>query len=215
VQGRPYTVFVSYARHDEAFVKPLGGLLGAVGQAVFLDVESIMPGEPWRTQIENAVRESSVFIVCWCCQSKRSKFVQDEIEIALEQSKHRRIVPVLLCSARLPKRLADRQWIDLRGQIVHPCNTRHRDGRRPEVRGKWEKTFPQGVPEQRNPEGQRDEDLEQSLHIYYEGVSTDEPFQEVRQKILDHIRERRRAQRQEIDAIADRAVEYFRSLGNT
>lgn len=214
MQGRPYTVFVSYARHDEAFVTPLGGLLGAAGQPVFLDVESIMPGEAWRAEIENAVRASSVFIVCWCCESKRSKFVQHEIEIALEQSKHRRIVPVLLCSARLPKRLADRQWIDLRGRIVHLCNARHRDVGQPDDHSKLKKSLPQRVAEQFNPEGQRDEDLEQSLHVYYEGLDSTEPFEEVRQKILDHIRERRSAQRQEIDAIADRAVEYFRSLGN-
>lgn len=111
-----YTVFVSYARHDEAFVKPLADLLGTTGQPVFLDVESIKPGEEWRTEIENAIRQSMVFIVCWCCETKRSKFVQHEIEIALQQTDRRRIVPVLLCSARIPKPLADRQWIDLRGR---------------------------------------------------------------------------------------------------
>ena len=77
-------VFVSYSRHDEELVRPLAGMLGAAANdAVFLDVDSIRAGEAWGTEIENAVRSSSVFILCWCCECERSSFVRREIEWAL------------------------------------------------------------------------------------------------------------------------------------
>ena len=115
-------VFVSYSRHDEALVKPLAGLLGvASDDAVFLDVSSLKPGDLWEEKIIGAVKEASVFVLCWCCQSQASPFVAKEIGTALSEGK-KRLVPVLFCSTRLPDNLADRQWIDLRGRIVHVCN---------------------------------------------------------------------------------------------
>ncbi|MFY9645839.1 MAG: toll/interleukin-1 receptor domain-containing protein [Terriglobales bacterium] len=115
-------VFVSYSRHDEDKVKPLASLLGvATDEIVFLDVTSVEPGDDWKTRIEDAVREASVFVLCWCCASQASEFVAHEISIATE-SKDKRLVPVLFCSTPLPPLLAAKQWIDLRGQIVHLCN---------------------------------------------------------------------------------------------
>jgi hypothetical protein len=114
-------VFVSYSRHDEVLVKPLAGLLGAAANdSVFLDVTSLKPGDYWEPEIERAVRESSVFVLCWCCQSERSGFVTREIRMALGDAE-RRIVPVLFCSVPLPASLASRQWIDLQGKVVHEC----------------------------------------------------------------------------------------------
>ena len=115
-------VFVSYSRHDEALVKPLAGLLGvASDDAVFLDVSELKPGDLWEEKIIGAVKEASVFVLCWCCESEKSTFVAKEITTALSEGK-KRLVPVLFCSTKLPDSLANRQWIDLRGRIVHVCN---------------------------------------------------------------------------------------------
>jgi len=113
---------VSYSRHDEALVKPLAGLLGAAADdAVFVDVTSIQPGSLWKGEIENAIRDSPVFVLCWCCNSAASEFIQHEIDMALKGGE-KRLVPVLFCSTPLPPLLASRQWIDLRGRVVHACN---------------------------------------------------------------------------------------------
>jgi hypothetical protein len=118
-------VFVSYSRHDESLVKPLAGLLGVAAEdAVFLDVSELKPGDLWEAKIVNAVKESSVFILCWCCESRLSTFVAKEISTALTEG-DKRMVPVLFCSSPLPENLADRQWIDLRGQVVHHCTNEH------------------------------------------------------------------------------------------
>jgi hypothetical protein len=124
---RKTKVFVSYSRHDEALVKPLAGLLGvAADDAVFLDVASLKPGDLWDEKIIGAVKEASVFVLCWCCQCEHSTFIAKEISAALLEKK-KRLVPVLFCSTPLPPAMADRQWIDLRGQIVHDCLSPHTD----------------------------------------------------------------------------------------
>jgi hypothetical protein len=118
-------VFVSYSRHDEALVKPLAGLLGvAADDAVFLDVASLKPGDLWEKKIIDAVKEASVLVVCWCCQSNKSVFVAREISTALAEGK-KKLVPVLFCTTPLPPNIADRQWIDLCGKIVHDCSNLH------------------------------------------------------------------------------------------
>jgi hypothetical protein len=119
-------VFVSYSRHDESLVKPLAAILGVPGNdAVFMDVEQLKPGDLWSKEIIGAVRASSVFVICWCCQSKGSEYVTKEISAALTD-KNKKLVPVLFCSTKLPSSLSKRQWIDLRGKVVHKCN--HNDG---------------------------------------------------------------------------------------
>jgi hypothetical protein len=118
-------VFISYSRHDEALVKPLSALLGsATNDAVFLDVSSLKPGDLWEDEIVKAVKESSVFVLCWCCECKKSEFIAKEISTALSD-RRKRLVPVLLCAMDLPTALANRQWIDLRGQVAHNCTEKH------------------------------------------------------------------------------------------
>jgi TIR domain len=118
-------VFVSYSRHDEELVKPLSSLLGvASNEAIFLDVESLEPGDHWEKEIIAAIKQSSVFILCWCCAGKKSEFIAKEISAALRDKK-KKLVPVLFCSTALPRKIADRQWIDLRKQIRHACDPQH------------------------------------------------------------------------------------------
>lgn len=116
-------MFVSYSRHDEALVKPLAALLGvAVAKdSIFLDVDSLVPGDVWGKKIIAAILECSVFVLCWCCETERSAFVAKEIKIALRDGK-KRVVPVLLCSTKMPFGLLSRQWIDLRECVVHRCD---------------------------------------------------------------------------------------------
>jgi hypothetical protein len=117
-------VFVSYSRHDEGLVKPLASRLGLTAkEAVFLDVEQLKPGDQWEAKITAAIKESLV-VLCWCCKSKNSEFVAREIRMALRDER-KRLVPVLFCSTDLPPDLSSRQWIDLRGKIIHVCDGAH------------------------------------------------------------------------------------------
>jgi TIR domain len=115
-------VFVSYSRHDEGTVKPLASLMGVVtDDVVFMDVSELKPGDDWKASIDAAIREASVFILCWCCACERSEYVAKEISVALE-TPGKRLVPALFCSTPVPEALAARQWIDFRGKLIHTCN---------------------------------------------------------------------------------------------
>lgn len=108
-------------------MRKLSHLVGvAIDDAVFLDVESLKPGDRWRIRIETAIREASVFVLFWCCVSMKSEFVAREIVVAMEDQ-DKVIVPVLLCQATLPSALAERQWIDLRNEVRHVCEN-HESG---------------------------------------------------------------------------------------
>jgi TIR domain len=112
-------------------VQPLAALVETTAdEMVFLDVNSIKPGQDWRSSITNAINECSVFIVCWCCVCNESDFIAFEIRTALQDT-NKKLVPVLFCDFPLPKPLSNRQWIDLRGRIAHVCQ-RH-DG--PQISG--------------------------------------------------------------------------------
>ena len=124
-QSKKVRVFVSYSRHDESLVKPLAALIGLDDEErVFLDIEQLRPGDLWERKLLDAVRESSIFVLCWCCSSATSIFVRKEIITAL-LDEHKRVVPVLFCSERLPDSLSAWQWIDLRGRVVHKCVEAH------------------------------------------------------------------------------------------
>lgn len=121
-------VFVSYSRHsrhDETLVRPLAHLMGLGSDGiVFLDIEQLKPGDLWEEKLQLAIRQSSVFVLCWCCASKQSPAVQNEILIAVEDYR-KKIVPVLFCSVSLPDDFARYNWIDLRGKIRHECQQPH------------------------------------------------------------------------------------------
>jgi hypothetical protein len=57
--------------------------------------------------------------------------VQRTVAHALASSQGRserpkkKVVPVLFCTTEMPFGLGDRQWIDLRGSVVHTCNEAH------------------------------------------------------------------------------------------
>jgi hypothetical protein len=102
-------------------------VLGAAAEdSVFLDVDSLKPGDSWRDEILGAIKSSQVFILCWCCEAQTSTFIAEEIATALKDPR-KRLVPVRLCPIPLPPPLAVRQWVDLCRQIWHECEHRWPD----------------------------------------------------------------------------------------
>jgi hypothetical protein len=73
----------------------------AAEDAVFLDVEQLKPGNLWEEKLVGAVQQSSIFVLCWCCQSEKSEFVAKEISIALTD-KSKKLVPVFVLLYKTP-----------------------------------------------------------------------------------------------------------------
>lgn len=120
--GRKTRIFVSYSRHDEEAVRGLTKYITLSDeQIVFLDVESLRPGMDWSSEIDAAIREADIFVLCWCCKCAESSFIAHEVKLALS-SGPKKIVPVRMCSYPVPKPLSKYQWLDKPGGLVHMCS---------------------------------------------------------------------------------------------
>jgi hypothetical protein len=79
---------------------------------VFQDVDSLMVGERWWPQIEQALRACRLVVVFWCAHSERSAYVAKEYRSALSCNKS--LLPVLLDETPLPDDLAEYHGLDFR-----------------------------------------------------------------------------------------------------
>ncbi len=105
------SVFLSYKREDEARAGRLARALEHEGFSVWWD-RSLLGAESWRAQIEQALDDSRVVVVCWSRESvgKAGDFVRDEAARAKTQGK---LIPVFLDRVSPPIGFGELQAIDL------------------------------------------------------------------------------------------------------
>lgn len=111
-------IFISYRRQDSSH--SVGRLYDRLqrefGRDVFMDIESIRPGENFGETIESRIKECDAFLVCigpqWAAAADESGFrridsredwVRREIEIALRQNVP--VVPILLNDTAMPSQV--------------------------------------------------------------------------------------------------------------
>lgn len=134
-------VFLSYARADsQQALRLYNDLIGA-GVDVWLDQESLLPGQLWRPAIEHAIRNSRYFIALLSNASvNRRGYVQKELVIALDVLDEFPNAEIFVIPARLDdctpthRKLTDIHWVDLhpdwdRGvaKILKAIGTSHPD----------------------------------------------------------------------------------------
>src|SRR6266446_6063167 len=105
-------LFISYSRRDFPFVRDFVRSLRESGMDVWLDVTNLSGGEPWNSRIETALKESAYVLVIVSPYSVKSAQVQREIEAAAQYQKL--IIPVLLQTTVLCRRLQEIQYVDFR-----------------------------------------------------------------------------------------------------
>jgi hypothetical protein len=112
-------IFLCHALEDKDRVFDLYQKLKKRGAAPWLDSEEILPGQEWNFEINKALDESDVILLCL---SKRSVgkegYVQREIRIALDRALEMPegrvfLIPVRLEECSLPQRIISYQWVDL------------------------------------------------------------------------------------------------------
>ncbi|NJL55722.1 SUMF1/EgtB/PvdO family nonheme iron enzyme [bacterium] len=103
-------VFVSYSRKDKKFVRRLVSDLKENNIPVWLDEFDIAPGVRWDRAIEDALQNSTHFLLVMSQNSVVSENVRDEIDLALEAGKI--IVPVKIDNCVPPLRVRRVQWTD-------------------------------------------------------------------------------------------------------
>ena len=98
-----YDVFLSYSRVDTERVAPLRDALRQLGYRVFLDTQSIDPGEQWKQRLERSIQASRTLVLCWSQNTRGSEYITFEYSRA--EALHRRVLPWLLDKTPLPAML--------------------------------------------------------------------------------------------------------------
>ncbi|MDP1615637.1 MAG: toll/interleukin-1 receptor domain-containing protein [Methylococcales bacterium] len=117
--NRLLRAFLCHASGDKLEVQKLYLRLISDGVDAWLDKEKLLPGQNWKIEIQNAVRNSDVVIVCLSSQSvNKEGFVQKEIKIALDAADEKPegtifIIPARLENCNLPERISEFHWVDL------------------------------------------------------------------------------------------------------
>lgn len=119
---RPLRVFLSYASQDKPVVRELTQRLSTEGWIdPWLDEKKLLPGQDWRTTIEEAVTSADVVLFFLSNNSvAREGYVQKELryarEIALEKPEDSIfLIPIRIDDCEVPRGLRFYQWADYFG----------------------------------------------------------------------------------------------------
>lgn len=114
-----FSVFLCHASDDKSKVRELYKNLTDEGIDVWLDEEKLLPGQDWKAEISNALRNTNAIIVCLSNQSVlKEGFVQKEIKIALDIADEKPegtifLIPAKLDDCTIPGRLSGIQYVEL------------------------------------------------------------------------------------------------------
>lgn len=120
-------VFISYVTEDAGTVARLERDLRALGVNGWLDKNHLRPGQRWRDQLRQAIREGAAFIAAFssASESRERSYMREELNIAVEELRKRPrnrawFIPVLLSPVILPELnigpgeyLSDIQYVSL------------------------------------------------------------------------------------------------------
>lgn len=116
---KPLKIFLCHSSADKAQVKLLHDFLLKSGAAPWLDSEQLLPGQDWNLEINKALDDSDVILLCLSKKSvDKEGYVQKEVRIALDRALEMPegrifLIPARLEECELPSRLQSYQWVDL------------------------------------------------------------------------------------------------------
>ena len=129
-------IFLSYARADRDAVQPVAELLDAAGHDVWWD-RRIGGGVEFAAEIESALNDADLVLVCWSANAHKSHWVRDEAAAGRDTA---RLLPATLDGTPPPLGFRQFQTIDLSGWDGRPddppaaelleCAARKRPGSR-------------------------------------------------------------------------------------
>src|SRR6266508_3315074 len=126
IRKKLYQVFLSHSSGDKAHVEKIAmRLVDETGIKPFLDKWHLVPGEPWRTALEEALNDSETCAI-FLGPAGLGPWENEEMRAALDEhvkDKSLRVIPVLLPGANprdnktLPRFLRHLTWVDFRTGI--------------------------------------------------------------------------------------------------
>ncbi len=115
---RPLKVFLCHAHADRDSVRGLYTRLTKDGVDAWFDKAKLLPGQDWKLEIEKAVREADVVVVCLSKQFNEDGFRQKEVKWALDTAMDKKEGSIFIIPARLEEcdtleSLRKWHWVDL------------------------------------------------------------------------------------------------------
>jgi TIR domain len=107
-------IFISYSRKDIGFVRKLAGDLEKAGYDVWWDLTDLRGGDDWVRVIPDAIASSAFFLVVLSPHVVASDWVRKEYTQAL--SLHKKVIPLMLASTRVPFALNTINYVDFTGE---------------------------------------------------------------------------------------------------
>jgi hypothetical protein len=119
-QSKPQQVFISYAAADKNIARIIAETLQSAGLKVWIDEWELAVGDSIQKRIHEAVTSSDILLVLLSPASVASRWIQTELNAALSLELRDRaitVIPALIEECEIPPLLADRAFIDLRGDM--------------------------------------------------------------------------------------------------
>lgn len=110
-------IFISYSRHEITFVDSLSRAMEERGLRPWLDFRNMVPGRPWKEQIDEAIDAASTFLLIVSKDSMQSEAVAEEWQRALDNGC--RVILLIFEACPLDERLASLECVEFRGRFRH------------------------------------------------------------------------------------------------
>lgn len=116
---KPLKIFLCHSSGDKAEVKEIYDLLLQRGADPWLDSEKLLPGQDWNLEINKALDDSHVILLCLSKKSvDKEGYIQKEIRLALDRALEMPdgrifLIPARLEECDLPYKIRTYQWVDL------------------------------------------------------------------------------------------------------
>ncbi|KUN16972.1 hypothetical protein AQJ23_43195 [Streptomyces antibioticus] len=113
------TVFLSYSREDQQTAVRLAAELRRLGAEVWLDIDNLLPGDNWKSAVSDAIERSDYFVALLSASSVGKRgYVHKELREALDildetPDDQRFVIPCRIDNCTIPRRLRDRNTLDL------------------------------------------------------------------------------------------------------
>ncbi|MFN8381402.1 MAG: toll/interleukin-1 receptor domain-containing protein [Anaerolineales bacterium] len=117
--SQPLKIFLCHSSGDKPQVEKLYDFFSKQGADPWLDSEKLLPGQDWNYEINKALDDSDVILLCLSKKSvDKEGYVQREVRIALDRALEMPegrifLIPGKLEECDLPRRLQSYQWVDL------------------------------------------------------------------------------------------------------
>ena len=111
-------IFISHSKEDGDFAELLKLRLEREGYQAWVDSDRLDPGNDWREEIDQGIRDALLIIAVMSPDARASEYVTYEWAFAWGYGK--KVIPIMLRQSTLHPRLATLQYLDFTNRIARP-----------------------------------------------------------------------------------------------